>query len=340
DALRSPGGSSSGSAVAVAAGFCVAAIGTETDGSIVSPSAMNSVVGFKPTVGLVSRSGVIPISHTQDTAGPLARTVADAAILAASICGPDPEDPTTHLAQACCEGLGSLVPDVQALKGARIGVARNYCGFHDDIDVLVANAIADLQTCGAVVIDDLELTPVADMRPLETVLMSSEFKVGLNRYLAARGETVGVATLEDVIAFNRAHETDIMPWFRQEILELSQATVGLENNAYLQARATCRTLARDLGVDRMTDLHRLDAIIAPTTCTPWLIDWINGDNRSGGSACPAAIAGYPSVTVPAGYVHGLPVGLSFFSTAWRDVRLLDLAFAYEQSTRHRVPPDL
>ena len=270
----------------------------------------------------------------------MARSVADATILAASICGPDPDDPATEQARSRCDGLGSLVPDPHALKGARIGVARNYCGFHDDIDALIANAITDLQSCGADVIDDLEMTPVSEIRPVETLVMASEFKVGLNRYLVARGETVCVETLEDIIAFNCAREAEVMPWFRQETLEVSQATSGLESDAYLQALAVCRTLSRDQGIDRMIDLHKLDAIIAPTTCTPWLIDWINGDNRSGGSACPAAVAGYPSVTVPAGYVHGLPVGLSFFSTAWQDARLLDLAYAYEQYSGHRTPPDL
>lgn len=340
DQLRSPGGSSSGSAVAVAAGFCVAAIGTETDGSIVSPSAMNSIVGFKPTVGLVSRSGIIPISHTQDTAGPMARSVADVAILAASICGPDPDDAATSDADSCCDILRTLELDPVTLRGARIGVARNYCGFHDDIDALAANTIRDLQAAGADVIDNLELTPAEDMRPDEKQVMESEFKTSLNVYLEQRGETAKISTLEDIISFNREHEIEVMPWFRQEILEMSQLTNGLESKAYLQALANCRTLSRDQGIDRLIDMHKLDALIAPTTCTPWLIDWINGDNRSGGSACPAAVAGYPNITVPAGYVHGLPVGISFFSSAWKDVKLLNIAYAYELKSRNRKPPVL
>lgn len=229
DPLRSPGGSSSGSAVAVAAGFCVAAIGTETDGSIVSPSAMNSIVGFKPTVGMISRTGIIPISHTQDTAGPMARSVADAATLAACLCGVDPDDRATGVAGLYCDNLKTpeLAPD--ALQGARIGVARNYCGFHDDIDARVADAIADLKNCGAEVVDDLELTPMPEMRPDETIVMSSEFKVGLNLYLAARGKSAKVRTLNEIIAFNSENATSVMPWFRQEILEMSQSTDGLNS---------------------------------------------------------------------------------------------------------------
>jgi len=340
DPQRSPGGSSSGSAVAVAAGFCVAAIGTETDGSIVSPSAMNSIVGFKPTVGLVSRAGIIPISHTQDTAGPMARSVADAILVAAAICGPDPRDAAIADAGSRCTDLRTFKPDTNALQGARIGVARNYCGFHDDIDALVANAIQDLRSAGAVVIDDLELTPAADMRPDEMQVMQSEFKTGLNAYLEQRAQTATPGSLEDIISFNREHAKEVMPWFRQEILEMSQSTDGLDCKAYIQALANGLSFARDQGIDRLIDGHNLDAIIAPTTCTPWLIDWINGDNRSGGSACPAAVAGYPDITVPTGYVHGLPVGLSFISSAWKDAEVLNIAHAYEVNSRNRKPPRL
>ncbi len=337
---RSPGGSSSGSGVAVAAAFCVAAIGTETDGSIVSPSAMNSIVGIKPTVGLVSRSGIIPISHTQDTAGPMARSVSDATLILASICGPDDDDETTKGGEAHCTAIKSLVLDSDALKGARIGVARNYCGFHEGVDQLMLNAIDDLRSCGAEVIDDLELTPMSDIRPAENVLMATEFKVGLNRYLSMRDQPGGIQSLEDVITFNKEHADEVMPWFQQELSERSQATEGLESAEYLEAQETCRRLSRDEGIDQLTSEHALDAIIAPTTCTPWLIDLVNGDNRSGGSACPAAVSGYPCVTVPAGYVHGLPVGISFFSKAWRETSLLNIAYAYEQKSMNRIPPVL
>lgn len=340
DPLRSPGGSSSGSAVAVAAGFCVAAIGTETDGSIVSPSAMNSIVGFKPTVGMVPRTGIIPISHTQDTAGPMARSVADAAQVAAAICGADPSDPVTVDAAAHCTALQRSTLDPQALNGARIGVARNYGGFHEGVDALLTRAIEDLRAAGAEVLDDLRLTPVDEMRPSEAVVMATEFKAGLNAYLANRGDSAAIASLAELIAFNRDHADTVMPWFQQELAEKAQATGGLEDPDYLEAVLTCKQLSRTQGIDHLIETHRLDAIIAPSTCAPWLIDWVNGDNRTGGSAGPAAIAGYPNVTVPMGYVHGLPVGLSFFSTAWRDARLLNLAAGYEEKTGRRAPPSL
>ncbi len=340
DRARSPGGSSSGSAVAVAAAFCVAAIGTETDGSIVSPSAMNSIVGVKPTVGLVSRSGIVPISRSQDTAGPMARTVADAAVLLGAICGPDAADPPTLAAPPLGEALAAAELDRDALKGKRIGVARNYCGFHERVDALVDAAIEDLTACGATVLDGLHLAPAAELRPAEGVVLASEFKAGLNAYLAARGPGAGVRALGDVIAFNRAHPREAMPWFRQELLEKARDAEDPDAPACRAAAEACRRLSRDEGIDRLLSEHGLDAIVAPTTCIPWLIDWISGDNRSGGSAAPAAVAGYPSVTVPAGYAHGLPVGLSFFSTAWRDLELLNIAHSYEQRTRRRLRPVL
>ena len=337
---RSPGGSSSGSAVAVALSFCVAAIGTETDGSIVSPCAMNSIVGIKPTVGLVARSGIIPISHSQDTAGPMARSVSDAALILAAICGGDGKDEVTQIGRTHCVAIKSLVLDSGALKGARIGVARNYCGFHEGVDQLMAKAIDEIKSCGAQVIDDLELTPISDIRPAENILMATQFKEGLNSYLSKRRQPGNMLTLEDVIAFNRSHADKVMPWFQQELLQHAQATQGLESAEYLEAVETCRKLSQDEGIDRLVKHHALDAIIAPTTCTPWLIDWINGDNRTGGSACAAAVSGYPSITVPAGYVHGLPVGISFFSQAWCETKLLNLAYAYEQKSKNRIPPVL
>jgi len=335
---RTPAGSSSGSAVAVAAGFCVAAIGTETDGSIVSPSAMNSIVGIKPTVGLVSRSGIIPISHTQDTAGAMARSVSDAAILLGAICGADEEDEASKNCSPHCAALQNLVLSRDALKGARIGVARNYCGFNYGVDAVVATFIKDLKASGAKIVDDLTLTPMSELRDSEMVVMTTQFKDGLNRYLADRAPQAALRSLEQIIAFNQKHAKEVMPWFQQELFELSQATNGLKDEKYLKALEKCTTLSRDQGIDRLIDSNNLDAIIAPTTTTPWLIDWINGDNRSGGSAGTAAIAGYPSITVPAGYVHGLPVGISFFAKPWQEARLLNLAYAYEQHSRRRVPP--
>lgn len=340
DPLRSPGGSSSGSAVAVAAGFCVAAIGTETDGSIISPSGMNSIVGVKPTVGIVGRTGIIPISHTQDTAGPMARSVADATQLLIAICGTDPDDPACAEASVPCTALRAMTLDPNALSGARIGVARNYGGFHEGVDALFSQAIEDLRAAGAEVLDNLQLILVEAMRPSEVVVMSSEFKVGLNKYLSKRAGSTAIKSLADLIAFNRDHADEVMPWFQQELLNKAQATDGLNDEAYLEAIKTCRDLSRTQGIDDLINTHRLDAIIAPTTCTPWLIDWVNGDNRIGGSAGPAAIAGYPNVTVPMGYVCELPVGLSFFSTSCRDVMLLNLASSYEEKTRHHIAPVL
>jgi len=337
---RSPGGSSSGSAAAVAAGLCIAAIGTETDGSIVSPSSMNSIVGVKPTVGLVSRTGIIPISHSQDTAGPMARCVEDAAIVLGVITGPDPDDEITTLSS--CPFDMDLMSDLPAdgLKGARIGVARNYCGYHERVDEIVAAALAAIVRAGGTVIDDLELSTMAEIRPHESIVMSTELKAGLNKYLSERTTQDTVCSLAEVIAFNEKNSVEVMPYFQQELLELSQSRNGLDDPDYLDALSKSRRLARDDGIDRLTSQHRLDAIIAPTTCPPWLIDWVGGDNRSGGSACIAAVAGYPGVTVPAGYVFGLPVGLSFFSTANSEVKLLKFAHAFEKSTQVRSAPSL
>jgi len=336
---RSPGGSSSGSAVAVAAGLCVAAIGTETDGSIVSPSSMNSIVGFKPTVGLVGRSGIIPISDSQDTAGPMARCVEDAAILLEMIAGIDPaDDITTRHVSAAVADIQSVL-SAGGLEGARIGIARNYCGFHERVDDIIASSISAIKRAGGEVVDDLTLVTMADIRPHEGIVMSTEFKAGLDKYLSGTAQET-VRSLADVIAFNEQNSDQVMPYFRQELHEAAQARGGLSDPDYLAALDESRRLARDAGIDSLLGEHQLDAIVTPTTCPPWLIDWVDGDNRSGASACAAAVAGYPSVTVPAGYVFGLPVGLSFFSTADTDANLLKLAYAFEQKTRVRVAPEL
>ena len=335
---RSPGGSSSGSAVAVAAAFCIAAIGTETDGSIISPSSMNSIVGIKPTVGLVSRVGIIPISHTQDTAGPMARNVIDAAIILNTISGEDVSDPATVSVSLNNVAVNPFNLDVDSLVGAHIGVARNYAGFHEGVDALFEEVVIALEDAGAKVVDELYLTPMSEIRPSETIVMCSEFRNGLNRYLAERAPCAKIRSLSDLIDYNNIHQEDVMPWFRQEILEMSQSMDDLENENYNAALNVCHKLARQRGIDELVGKHKLDAIIAPSTCTPWMIDLINGDNRTGGSSCPAAVSGYPNVTVPAGYVHGLPVGVSFFSSAWQDTKLLNLAYAYEQKTKNRIPP--
>ncbi len=339
DPARTPGGSSSGSGVATAAGFCAGAIGTETDGSIVSPSSMNGIVGFKPTVGFVSRSGIIPISSTQDTAGPMARTVADAARMLAAIAGSDPLDEATGDANARRQPYPELL-DSGSLRFARIGVARTYCGYHDRVDELFENALDALRDCGAEVIDGITLTPVEDVRQSERIVMESEFKACLDAYLDARPPSTPVRSLADVIAFNNAHPDSAMKHFGQEIFLSSVDRPGLDDERYREARRMAQSLTRERGIDKCLEEHRLDALVAPTTTPAWLIDWVSGDNRRGGAACPAAVAGYPHATVPMGRISGLPVGLSIFSGAYRDAAVLSFAYAFEQATGHYARPPL
>ncbi|MDA0342092.1 MAG: amidase, partial [Proteobacteria bacterium] len=278
---RTPGGSSSGSGVAAARGFCAAAIGTETDGSVVSPSTVNSIVGIKPTVGMIGRTGIIPISHSQDTAGPMARTVADAAVVLSAIAGPDAADPVTAQAQG---GDFTRFLDVTALRGKRIGVVRNYAGFHEAVDVVFAEALDALVEAGATLVDDLSLALREEIRPHELIVMMTEFKVGLNAYLAGLGPETPVRTLADVIAFNEAHAGRTMPYFGQEILLMAEETGGLEDQVYQTALAVSRRLTRENGIDKALRDHQLDALVAPTASAPWAIDLINGDNRGGGGS--------------------------------------------------------
>ena len=324
---RSPGGSSSGSAAAVAAGFCAAAIGTETDGSIVSPSAMNAVVGIKPTLGRVAASGIIPIAQSQDTAGPMARNVADAALLLAAVSVP---------------GMSAVTPadglDPGGLRGARIGVARSYSGFDRAVDGILEDALAAIREAGATVIDDVPLVTPEDVRADEREVMLREFKSGLNAYLAGLGPDAPLRSLSEVIAFNERHSDRVMPYFPQDILLLAEAKGPLSEEAYKVALARAKQLTREDGIDAALRAFQLDALVAPTTCTPWLIDWVNGDNRSGGSACPAAVAGYPSITLPAGAVRGLPVGISLFAGAHQEPKLIAYAYAFEEATRARRAP--
>ena len=333
---RTPGGSSSGSGVAAARGFCAAAIGTETDGSVVSPSTMNSIVGIKPTVGMIGRTGIIPISHSQDTAGPMARTVADAAAVLSAIAGPDAADPVTAQAQG---GDFTRFLDVAALRGKRIGVVRNYAGFHEAVDAVFAEALDALVEAGATLVDDLSLAQRDEIRPHELIVMMTEFKVGLNAYLAGLGPETPVRTLVDVIAFNEAHAGRTMPYFGQEILLMAEETGGLEDRVYQTALAVSRRLTRENGIDKALRDHQLDALAAPTASAPWAIDLVNGDNRGGGgSSILAAVSGYASITVPMGYVSGLPVGLSFIGGPWSDGPLIALGYAFEQARQVRVPP--
>ena len=337
---RNPCGSSSGTGAAIAANLAAIGVGTETDGSIVCPSGANGLVGIKPTVGLVSRSGIIPISHSQDTAGPMARTVADAAALLAVMSGPDPRDAETKTASARARADYTKELNAGALKGARIGVARKqYFGYSAAADRVVNQAIADMKAQGAVIVDPAEIATASKMDACEMEVLLYEFKADLNTYLAAT-PSARVRSLEEVIAFNEREKAREMPFFGQELFLMAQKKGPLTTPAYRQARARCRLLARAQGIDLTLTRHRLDAIVAPTGSPAWTTDPVNGDHFTGASSTPAAVAGYPSITVPAGEAFGLPVGISFIGGAWSEPRLIALAYAFEQATRHRRPPSL
>ena len=331
---RSTSGSSSGTAAAIAASLAPLGVGTETDGSITSPASLTGLVGLKPTVGSVSRDGVIPIAHSQDTAGPMTRTVADAALLYAVMAGPDAADAitTTAPSQRTPTALSS-----DALRGARIGVARGYLSGFDEINAVFERAVADLRRLGAEIVDDVELPPPT-YRAAERSVLLHELKHDLALWLRTFAPHAPVQTLADVIAFNQQHAAEEMPWFGQELFEQAQALGGLDSPDYLAARAACVKGAREDGLDRAFDRFGLDAVIAPTGGVAWLIDPIAGDHSSGGFAGPAAVAGYPHLTVPAGFVRGLPTGLSFVGRPFTEWRLLELGHAYEQGTLHRRAP--
>lgn len=337
---RNPCGSSSGTGSAIAANLAAIGVGTETDGSIVCPSNMTSLVGIKPTLGLVSRSGIIPIAHSQDTAGPMARTVEDAAILLGVLAGQDPRDPATAApGRREADYRAALRPD--ALKGARIGVAREkFFGYSDAADRLAEAAIARMKALGAVIVDPADIPNAGRYDDSELEVLLYEFKAGLNAYLGALPPSAKVRSLADVIAFNEAHRDREMPFFGQELMLRAQQKGPLIDKAYRDALAKNHRLSRQAGIDAVLKKFRLDAIVAPTGSPPWLTDLVNGDHYIGSSSTPAAVAGYPSVTVPAGYAHGLPVGISFIGGAWTDARLIALAYAFEQGTKHRRPPSL
>jgi len=336
---RSPCGSSSGTGGAVAANYAAVGVGTETDGSIVCPSHVNGIVGIKPTLGLISRSGVIPIAHSQDTAGPMARTVADAAILLGAMTGVDPNDAATSRSRG--RALADYTPflDPDGLRGARIGVARaRFFGYNPDTDRLAEAAIEIMKAHGAVVVDPADIPNRGAYGDSEFTVLLYEFKHGLNAYLAARGDTARVHSLEDLIRFNEEHRAEEMPYFGQEIFLMAQEKGPLTEPEYLEALEKNRRLAGPEGIDAVMDEHNLDALIAPTGSPSWPIDLVNGDHFTGGSSTPAAVSGYPSITVPAGYAFGLPVGLSFIGRAWSEPTLIRLAYAFEQATKHRRPP--
>jgi amidase len=336
---RNPCGSSSGSATGVSANLGAVAVGTETDGSIVCPAGANGVVGIKPTVGLVSRAGIVPISHTQDTAGPLCRTVADAAALLTAMAGTDALDPATAAAAGHVAPDYTRFLDPAGLRGARIGVAREkFFGYSDVTDRLAAAALDAMRGAGAVIVDPADIPHAGTYDDAELEVLLYELKADLNAYLAALGPSAPVRTLADVIAFNERERAREMPYFGQELFVRAQAKGPLTSPGYRKALRDCRRLSRTLGIDAVMTRHRLDALVAPTGNPAWPTDPVNGDHFTGSSSTPAAVAGYPSVSVPMGDAWGLPVNLSFIGRAWSEPVLIRLAYAFEQITMHRKAP--
>lgn len=335
---RNPCGSSSGSGVAIAANLAVVAIGTETDGSVVCPSSANSLVGIKPTLGLVSRAGIIPIAHSQDTAGPMARTVADAAILLSALTGIDPEDAITNESRGNSSVDYTQFLDASGLRGARIGVARKSFGFNDRVDQLINSSLDVMKRLGAELIDPAEIETAGKFDDSELEVLLYELKTDLNKYLAGLGPRAPVRSLKEVIEFNERNKEREMPYFGQDLFIKAEAKGPLTDKDYLDALAKNQRMSRTEGIDAVLTKHRLDAMVAPTGGPAWPTDLINGDHFTGGYSSPSAVAGYPHITVPAGYIHGLPVGISFFGRAYSEPVLIKLAYAYEQATRFRRPP--
>jgi amidase len=335
---RNPCGSSSGSGAGISANLCAGAIGTETDGSIVCPSSANGVVGIKPTVGLISRSGIIPISHTQDSAGPMCRTVRDAAILLGALTGIDSDDRATSASAGKSFADYTKFLDVNGLRGARVGVVRRYFGFSDAVDRVMESAMDAMKKEGAILIDPAEIGTFGKGGSLEFTIFLYELKADLRAYLARLGPNAPVKSLQDVIEFNEKNRAKEMPYFGQETFLKAQAKGPLTSPEYVDAIKDLQQIARMDGIDATMNKLNLDALIAPTGGPAWVTDLVNGDNSSGSSSNAAAQAGYPSVTVPAGFVFGLPVGISFFGRAWSEPTLIKLAFAFEQATKVRRAP--
>jgi amidase len=337
---RSACGSSSGSGAAIAANLATVAVGTETDGSIICPSQTNGIVGIKPTLGLLSRSGIIPIAHSQDTPGPMARTVADAAILLAAMTGVDSADPATRLSRK--RGLSNYAKRLHydALKDARIGVARNMAGTNPRVTKIFEHCIEVMKRLGAVIIDPADVPHFDKIGRTELEVLYYEYKADLNKYLAALGADVRVHSLHDVIRFNEEHADRVMPYFGQEHMIAAQEKGPLSEKKYKDALSKNRRLTRKDGIDSVMQKFRLDALVVPSGAPAWTIDLVNGDanNSDIESTSPAAVAGYPHITVPAGYMFGLPVGISFFGRAWDDAKLIGYAYAFEQATQYRRQP--
>ncbi len=335
---RSPCGSSSGSGAAVASDFCIAAVGTETDGSVICPSSLNGIVGLKPTVGLVSRTGIIPISASQDTAGPMARTVRDAALLLNGMVGRDASDSAMRGAPATLPVDYTRTLDVDGLKGMRVGIARNFFGFDARVDALMENAIRLLREKGAVIVDNANVPNADKYGAEENEVLLHEFKAGLNAYLAPLPSSIPVHSLAELILWNEKNRDRELQWFGQEIFTNAQKRGSLSSQAYRKARETCVRLSRKEGIDAVLKRTRCDLLIGPTGGPAWTIDLIAGDHFGGGVSSAPAVAGYPHLTVPAGRIQGLPIGISFFGSAWSEPQLLRAGYAFEQASAHRVRP--
>ena len=335
---RNPCGSSSGSGAAVAANFCAAAIGTETDGSIVCPSSANSLVGIKPTLGLVSRSGIIPIAHSQDTAGPMARSVSDAAILLSAIVGFDARDTITSQGQRHTVNDYTKFLDPNGLKGMRLGIARKYFNFNAGVEKLMTERLEDLKRLGAILVDPADIPTNGKFDDSELEVLLYEFKADLNKYLAGLGPSATVRSLKDIIDFNDKNPDKEMPFFGQDLFLKAEGKGPLTSTKYLQALRKNQLLSRTQGIDFVMKQHKLDALVAPTGGPSWPTDLVNGDHFTGGYSSASAVAGYPHITVPAGYVFGLPVGISFFGRAYSEPTLIKIAYSFEQATKARQSP--
>jgi amidase len=335
---RNPCGSSSGSGAGASANLCAGAIGTETDGSIVCPSSANGLAGIKPTVGLVSRGGIIPISHTQDGAGPMCRTVRDAATILGALTGVDPADSATPASRGKSYTDYTQFLNADGLRGARIGVLRKTFGFSPAVDKLMESALDVMKKQGATLVDPVEITTLGKFGDSELLVFMYELKADLNAYLARLGASAPVKTLKEVIEFNEKNQEKEMPYFGQENFLKAEEKGPLTSKEYLNAVAKNHKLARKEGVDATMDKFKLDAIVAPTGGPAWLTDYVNGDSFGGGSSESAAVAGYPNINVPAGFVYGLPVGISFFGRAWSEPTLIKLAYSFEQATKVRKAP--
>lgn len=336
---RSPCGSSSGSGVAVSASLAAAAIGTETDGSVTCPASVNGIAGFKPTLGLVPRTRIVPLAHSQDTAGPMGRTVRDVAMLLTIMAGSDPEDPATAQADAHKRDFAAGL-DLQALRGRRIGIMRFEAGFHPETDAVFAHALDTLRASGATLVEIGSLQGADAIGDAELTVLLTELKADLAVYLATTNPPVTARSLADLIAFNETHHDQELGVFGQELFERAEATSGLEDPNYRTALALSKRLAGPEGIDRMLAEHQLDALVAPTSGPAWLIDPILGDHSLGQTSTLPAVAGYPHLSLPMGTVSGLPVGLSIIGPAWSDGLVLSLGHALEARLGKAPPPPL